>query len=88
MDKGLSSSLTGKLLHTSCRRFRKLRLRINGRALVETGKAIELALGGRSIDAFTQDGHVKTRALHLHKLVNQHVTCGTQFTFKTKPAAQ
>ena len=88
IEKGLSSSLAGKLLHISCGRLRKLRLGVNGRALVETGKAIELAFGGRSIEAFTQDGHVKTCALHLHELVNQNITRGTQLSLKTKPATQ
>jgi hypothetical protein len=61
---------------------------VNGRALVETVKAVELTLGGRRIDAFTQDGHIKTRALHLHELVDQHIAGGAQLALKAQSAPQ
>ena len=50
-----------------------MRFCIDGRALVETGIAVELALGGAGIDAFGQHSHIKAGALHLHELVDQAV---------------
>jgi hypothetical protein len=35
-----------------------------------------------------QHGHVKTGALHLHQLVDQHVARGAQFARKAQAAAQ
>ncbi len=61
---------------------------VDSRALVKPGKAFELALRRRGVDTLAQHGHIKTGALHLHQLVDQHVTCGAQFARKAQTAAQ
>jgi hypothetical protein len=40
----------------------------------------------RGVYAFAQHGHVKTGALHLHQLVDQHITRGAQFARKAQTA--
>ena len=68
--------------------FGKLRLGVDRRALVKPCKTVKLALGRRGVHALLQHGHVKTRALHLHQLVDQYVASGVQLACKAQAAAQ
>jgi len=57
-------------------------------ALVKRSEAVKLALRVGWVLVFTQDGGVKTTALHLHQLVNQHVAGGANFAFETETTTQ
>eukprot|EP01034_Spumella_vulgaris_P038311 gene38310-47297_t len=66
----------------------KQRLGVHGVALVEAREQCELALGIRGIHAFGQHRAAKTRALHLHQLVDEHIARGADFARKATAAAQ
>ena len=63
-------------------------LRLDGVALVEAGKTLELALRIGGIDALFQHRHVKTAARHVDQLVNQHVAGGADFAAELAALAQ
>ena len=57
-------------------------------ALIEGAVAVELGLGEVDVLVGAQHRHIKTGALHLHQLVNQHVAGRAELAGKTQPAAQ
>src|SRR3989344_3888854 len=66
----------------------KQRLGIDGVALVEAWEQFKLALGIGGIHPLGQHRAAKARALHLHELVDQHITRGADFASKATAAQQ
>ena len=57
-------------------------------ALVESAKALKLALGSTGIDTFGQHGAAEAAALHVYQLVDEHVARGADVARKAVAAAQ
>jgi hypothetical protein len=57
-------------------------------ALVKRGVTVKLALCKVDVLVSAQHRNVKSAALHLHQLVDQHIARSAQFAFEAEPAAQ
>ena len=57
-------------------------------ALVEGFEAVKLGLRKRQVLVFAQHSRIKSTALHLHQLVDEHIARGTNLTCKPQAAAQ
>ena len=56
--------------------------------MVKSAEAVELALGVCQVHSFLEHGHVESAALHVHQLVDQHVTRGANLARKFQTLAQ
>jgi hypothetical protein len=66
----------------------KIRLGVHSVALVKALVTVKLGLRKRQVLVFAQYSRIKSTALHLHQLVDEHIASGANFACKPQAAAQ